>query len=539
MRLRRSEADIQAEEEKALAEIIGGITFNRSAPDGRTPEGLPFWCVRANIPMRLPVFAVRRQQARAACTKCGKMECACDDRSALPSSDDTQAPAVDEAPRQEREAGEVGEEDEGTEETEAGEGLAVVRENKKIMIEGIASSTSVDTFGTEMSPRALNAMRNQFASSPGVPYLPEHGGWWDTPEWDDVIGYSRDAKVEPATVENGHPGEQGYVLRVWNELYARLPLVQDLVARVEEEQQPIGQSVGGWFTEIRVIYNEESGDVERVIVDDVRLDHLALTRHPSNPDSMGLSMLRARARDQLRTPINTRTNTPPVTRSAGGPDHFPLDVNAATRDDSSSGQVDARSSAPGNGSESPAPGAAMETDMNPDQIAEIVRAAIAPLAAKIDAIDARTAAPAQVPAPVVTEARTATPVAPKGDAVAEAEARAAAAEARAVAAEAEATRSKAVIDHLSNTPQRRGLAAHGQSGKEITAGASEIVTRAKAEGHTALVTVFEARKSTLEDDKVGVMSRGSLEAALRSVCVAAEADGLLVDPEINAGWGAR
>jgi hypothetical protein len=66
-------------------------------------------------------------------------------------------------------------------------------------------------------------------------------------------------------------------------LYPDHPLTAELLRRVDRGDK-IGQSIGGWFTEIRLIADED-GEVGRVIVEEVELDHLAATRSPANPDS--------------------------------------------------------------------------------------------------------------------------------------------------------------------------------------------------------------------------------------------------------------
>ena len=82
------------------------------------------------------------------------------------------------------------------------------------------------------------------------------------------------------------------MLRVTTELYDDEDLSASLLRRLERGE-PIGQSIGGWFTELQVVQNSD-GEVERVIVQGVELDHLAVTRAPANPDSIGLVSLRSK-----------------------------------------------------------------------------------------------------------------------------------------------------------------------------------------------------------------------------------------------------
>lgn len=149
-----------------------------------------------------------------------------------------------------------------------------------VVLEGVASSTSVDWHGTEMSVAALDQMSRQFKS--GVPYVPSHR----EDEWDQVFGHTIDARVELATVVNAAESDdpiEGHVLRVVTSVYTddrRGKRLMDLVDR----GQTIGWSIGGWFTELEVVTNDND-EIERMIIMGVELDHLATTRRPSNPDS--------------------------------------------------------------------------------------------------------------------------------------------------------------------------------------------------------------------------------------------------------------
>jgi hypothetical protein len=167
------------------------------------------------------------------------------------------------------------------------------------LLSGIASSTSVDFYGTEMSMRALKQMAVQMMSANGVPYLPKHNnGSLGAVEWDQVIGRTVHAEVVPAEeVRQSYcAAEAQFILRVTARLYDDEDLSKSLLRRVQRGE-PIGQSIGGWFTHLQVIQNDE-GDVERVIVQGVELDHLAVTRAPANPDSVGLVSLRSKFQDQ-------------------------------------------------------------------------------------------------------------------------------------------------------------------------------------------------------------------------------------------------
>ena len=167
------------------------------------------------------------------------------------------------------------------------------------LLSGIASSTSVDFYGTEMSMRALKQMAIQMMATSGVPYLPKHNnGSMGAIEWDEVIGRTVHAEVVPAEEvrKSYNPAETQFILRVTTRLYDDEEMSKSLLRRIRRGE-PIGQSIGGWFTQLQVVQNDE-GDVERVIVQGVELDHLAVTRAPANPDSIGLVSLRSTFQDQ-------------------------------------------------------------------------------------------------------------------------------------------------------------------------------------------------------------------------------------------------
>jgi len=149
-----------------------------------------------------------------------------------------------------------------------------------VLLEGYASSTSVDWHGTEMTREALDSMARQMAA--GVPYVPSH---YDD-EWEQVMGRTVEARVEQGTiVREGGTGAQadGYRLAVRVELYPEHPRSQQLMQAVKRGQV-VGMSIGGWFTDAEVETNEND-EVERIYIKAVELDHLAVTRRPSNPDS--------------------------------------------------------------------------------------------------------------------------------------------------------------------------------------------------------------------------------------------------------------
>lgn len=157
---------------------------------------------------------------------------------------------------------------------------SVGRKGQQVIIEGIASSTSIDWHGTEMSIDALRSMAAQFKS--GVPYVPSHRD----DEWDQVFGKTIDAEIEEDVVLNDYNSRgvgDGSVLKVTTALIADDPNTKRLV-RMMSFGNAVGMSIGGWFTDMEIITNDED-EVERMIIKGVELDHLATTRRPSNPDT--------------------------------------------------------------------------------------------------------------------------------------------------------------------------------------------------------------------------------------------------------------
>ena len=151
----------------------------------------------------------------------------------------------------------------------------------QIILEGTASSTSVDWHGTEMTRDALEHMMEQFKK--GVPYVPSHMD----DEWNDVFGQTFDAEMIAETVRR--PGDNpdqpaaGLALRVKTTLDKDHPMSKRLVNAVDSGRV-IGWSIGGWFTDMEFIMSDED-EIERILIMGVDLDHLATTRRPSNPDS--------------------------------------------------------------------------------------------------------------------------------------------------------------------------------------------------------------------------------------------------------------
>jgi hypothetical protein len=272
--------------ESAIAGLIKGIDW--AAPDSVDEQGRRTFAVRCRLPFSAPM-SVARSVAAVAMTD-SALALDGDDKPlqarALSdvghNGDDSPARVIDDDGDgillPDAATGDTGSDDEVT--------------LQKPLVSGIASSTSVDFYGTEMSLRALKVMAVQMLRRGGVPYLPRHSNGDGAIEWDQIIGRTVHAEVVPAeTVAKAYNEAEGqFLLRVTVELYGDEPLAQALVRRVMRGED-IGQSIGGWFTHLQVVQNED-GDVDRVIVQGVELDHLAVTRAPANPDSFGIVSLR-------------------------------------------------------------------------------------------------------------------------------------------------------------------------------------------------------------------------------------------------------
>ena len=168
------------------------------------------------------------------------------------------------------------------------------------VVRGTASSTSVDWYGTEMSARALDDMAMQF--NRGVDLFPRHGGFLDTVEWDEVVGRTFSGVLREAdVVEPADVSERGFVLDIDARVNRSAPRAEELKRRLDSGQE-IGLSIGGWFLEVRYVTDDE-GEISRIIVERVLLDHVAIVRSPANPDSVGLQILRdaGRAAKAIRT----------------------------------------------------------------------------------------------------------------------------------------------------------------------------------------------------------------------------------------------
>jgi hypothetical protein len=176
-------------------------------------------------------------------------------------------------------------------------------------IRGIASSTGVDWYGTEMTHNALLSMQRQFSSTEGRAYVPTH---WES-EWMQVIGTTRSAEIMSVDrVDNpADPGEPAFVLWVESDIDLTTKRGRELV-KVLRTGRGVGQSIGGWFTNL-TFQEDRNGDIERIFVNDVELDHLAATRTPANSDSEGLGELRGQLGAETRSRFPRENRTAPTT----------------------------------------------------------------------------------------------------------------------------------------------------------------------------------------------------------------------------------
>jgi hypothetical protein len=449
----------------------------------------------------------------------------------------------------------------------------------RVVISGTASSTSVDWYGTEMSLRALQSMAEQFRSDKGVDIVPRHGGWFTPLEWDDVMGRSIMATIDRADVaEPAEVAEPGFKLVVTSECDGALEKVKSLVRRLAKGQ-PIGMSIGGWFTEVRYICDED-GDIVRIIIEGVMLDHLAIVRSPANPDCVDLELMRSiaaavlKARAKPATPeaaptpepapaaapaepvaaarstdaapaptpasaVSVEPPAPAVTPAAeegrsdggnpAGVTSAPvLDTTSPTRDD---GHVPS-ARAP----EAPPPSPSPEFDMTPEQLEALLQRALAPVTERLAALEAARATPAPAaapavaaPAPAPEAARTAP--APVPAATGDAELRA-----RIEALEGQVRTRDAALNALASQGHRSGMGAVVTASTDPIYAANEfegLIGRAKAEDKSpALLAVVTRAKEALtvnlrsKNPKIREICDGAPDL-LRSLLNGAEMDGTL------------
>lgn len=211
---------------------------------------------------------------------------------------------------------------------------AEVPTSGKERIIGPASSTSQDWYGTRMVKTCLEDMAEQFKR--GVDYLPRHHSWIQAVEWYEQIGRTVDAELRRGEVKNPPEGESAteqWILYTHTDLWMRKEIARELVENIEDGNPP-GQSIGGWFREIQVTYDDDGYVVYPINILRVELDHLAAVRSPANPDadrvwlalSTKLGELGASLRSSEEVPARS---TPPPESSAAPVEPSSLESRSA------------------------------------------------------------------------------------------------------------------------------------------------------------------------------------------------------------------
>jgi len=455
------------------------------------------------------------------------------------------------------------------------EGESQVRaESGAFIVEGIASSTSVDWYGTEMSLGALDDMAAQFNA--GVDLLPSHGGFLASIEWDEVLGKTFLAAVERAEVADAaDPEEDGFILKVQARVPETAPRADQLAARLDDGQE-IGLSIGGWFLEVRYITSED-GDLERIIIERVKLDHLAVVRNPANPDSGGLKMLSAALHDVMaEMAAADAVETTTIPESAQNRDKVtplpPVDRGEQPSQDTDNA-----------GAEVPAP--SIRSDQMPmqkilDQLTAMAERQAA-TDAKLDELTARSELPEVIPEEIIESVDPAEHARAVAAAVTEALAARAADEAAAAAATAAANaedpklvelRAKVAKLESSVSNRDKAMASMIESGRSGRRGASVAVpvidmgatTRAVAtkaiqsmiehvrgrdDDAPVLCAMVERNITTLNHvrQRSGLLPRGAeggeylaachdAPSVLHALCAAADEDGILGCKSNGLGW---
>ena len=107
-----------------------------------------------------------------------------------------------------------------------------------------------------------------------------------------------------------------------------------------------------------------------------------------------------------------------------------------------------------------------------------------------------------------------------------------------------AERSEQVVADMAARPVRSGMAAHGLTRQQIDPGFGAAETwrslsqRTRDEGYTALPAVIDRAADVLGDENLAKKSTHQLGQLLAQGLNAAEADGLLVQPQVHTTWGA-
>lgn len=369
----------------------------------------------------------------------------------------------------------------GTETPETRAAGAIAAPAEGIMrLEGVASSTSQDWYGTEMSKGCLEDLGLQFGRGVGV--FPSHGSWIEGLGWDDQMGKTVSAELERAAVAApADATEPGYLLRTIMDLDLAEESCKKLKRRLERGQE-IGLSIGGYFLQVRYIMKpDDEYEIERIIVEKVELDHLAVVRNPANPDSMGLRLLRSIPADAFRSKraAYAARSTDAVPATPTPATEAPAEEAPITSEDSAPSPAPPEDAAPSTEEEA-APitttaddatrSTPTEFPMTAEQIADLVERAVK------SALENRAAAPATA-APT-----TPAPAAAAGETIEQVRAK----------LQAEATRAanlERAMAHINASGVRSGSAGgrSAPTGALNKAGIEGLVQRAKAEGKAPML----------------------------------------------------
>jgi hypothetical protein len=358
--------------------------------------------------------------------------------------------------------------------------------------------------------------------------------------WTREAGLSYSVLEAPVLFRTAAATEPGFALRVAVALDADSPMAERL-AKMIGRKKKIGQSIGGWFTELRYIYAADAGEwdpPERVIIEGVELDHLAATRRPSNGDSWIDGMRSAistshesavaRAKASKSAPVVSAAVEPaPEPEAEPDPGErnnaAPLDTESAPRHDSDddAGSEGQRASPGATDGDAPSTNTE-ELNMTPEALRALLNESLAPIAARLDAVEARTAV-APPPGARAVDPAPAPAADPNATEVAALRARLAAAESR-------------TADRYF---ARKGHAGAGSFDRAVVEGVAEqVVEQAPALAAVVRSKGFVDRRSVSHygaaiDEQAAM--RAALESDLHALINSAVDDGVIREPDSDVG----
>ena len=511
--------------------------------DGEIIDGKRTYLVRSRIPFAFSATLTevrvenrKDDKKKVECVDCADGSCSgCKARDALPKIDNDGEGATDPTNPGEQEI------KKSADESVEVEGTRPADMMKGPKLYGIASSTGVDTYGTEMSRKALDGMAAQFNGGE-VCYLPQHPAWsGQGGEWDSIIGYVAKAEVVSSAVENAaNTSELGFAVRVEVNLDDEMPKALEL-AKAMKRKMKIGQSIGGWFTELRYIYAEGADKwdpPERVIIEGVDLDHLAATRRPSNGDSWidGMRSAIASAHEQavvraksLAVPapipvVRVDTEIVPETTMGTRNNTVALDTGAAPRHDSpdDAGSEGHRAS-PGATESGLTPSTPTEElKMTAEELRALLAEQLAPVVARLDAVEAKTA----VAPPPGTRAADPAPAAVAGETD----------EVKALKARLAAAEGRQADKYLSNRKGHAGLGTFDRGVIQAVGDqhSEEAPNLAAVARHAKFLDRRSVDHFSATFDEQSNM-RANLESDLNALINSATDDGVIREPDNEVG----